>query len=164
MTLALAKIVGTRQAWLFRVVAGAFAVLAGCPGVNAQSNWPGTTAALPASTEAQLKGLLNEPSPLGDRTLGDRGAPVTVIEYASLGCAVCAAFHKTTFAQFKTAYIDTGKVYLYLPRFPHRPVCATAPMAARCVPEKDFFAGDKFTSTDRQWTARRSTTMSSTRL
>lgn len=51
-----------------------------------------------------------------DKWLGDENAPVTFIEYASSTCGHCAAFHAQTFPQFKTDYIETGKV-----RFAMRP-------------------------------------------
>ena len=37
-------------------------------------------------------------------------APITIIEYASVGCPHCAALHTEVFPAFKAKYIDTGKV------------------------------------------------------
>ena len=34
---------------------------------------------------------------VGDMALGDSGAPVTVIEYASMTCPHCAAFHQENY-------------------------------------------------------------------
>ena len=42
--------------------------------------------------------------------MGSPAAPVTVIEYASVACPECAAFHNQVFPTFKVQYIDTGKV------------------------------------------------------
>jgi protein-disulfide isomerase len=45
-----------------------------------------------------------------DMALGRRTAPVTVIEYASLGCSHCATWRREVFPLLKRQYIDTGKV------------------------------------------------------
>ncbi|HWA61423.1 MAG TPA: DsbA family protein [Caulobacteraceae bacterium] len=45
-----------------------------------------------------------------DLYLGSARAPVTVVEYASLGCPHCAAWSNDVFPAFKARYIDTGKV------------------------------------------------------
>lgn len=42
--------------------------------------------------------------------LGEAGAPVTVVEYASLTCPHCASFHAQVFGKIKANYIETGKV------------------------------------------------------
>jgi protein-disulfide isomerase len=46
-----------------------------------------------------------------DMGLGDPKAKVTVIEYASVGCPVCARWQSEVYPAFKTKYIDTGKVH-----------------------------------------------------
>jgi protein-disulfide isomerase len=56
--------------------------------------------------------------PLGDVSLGPDNAKVTIIEYASLTCSHCAAFHKTTWPELKKRYIDTGKIRFTLREFP----------------------------------------------
>jgi protein-disulfide isomerase len=50
------------------------------------------------------------PETPGVRTLGSPKAPVTVIEYASVGCPHCAAWANTVFPDFKKQFVDTGKV------------------------------------------------------
>lgn len=45
-----------------------------------------------------------------DMSLGDPKAPVTVIEYASVGCPVCGRWQSEVYPAFKTKYVDTGKV------------------------------------------------------
>jgi len=77
--------------------------------------------------------------PLGERALGDPSAPVTVIEYASMTCSHCAAFHETTFTPFKEKYVDTGKVYFIFREFPLDALATSAFMLARCVPEERYF-------------------------
>ena len=60
---------------------------------------------------------LMAPNGLPDRVLGSAEAKVTVIEYASPTCPHCATFHNTVYPEFKTQYIDTGKVQFILRPF-----------------------------------------------
>ncbi|MEC8565941.1 MAG: thioredoxin domain-containing protein, partial [Pseudomonadota bacterium] len=39
---------------------------------------------------------LATPNPLGELSLGDPAAPITIVEYSSLTCPHCAAFHTET--------------------------------------------------------------------
>lgn len=78
---------------------------------------------------------LMAPNALPDMVLGSKDAKVTVIEYASLTCSHCAAFHEKTFPAFKTKYIDTGKVRFVLREFPLDPLAAGGFMLSRCVAE-----------------------------
>ena len=47
-----------------------------------------------------------------DMALGSPKAPVTVIEYASVGCPHCAAWNNQVFPSIQAKYVDTGKVRL----------------------------------------------------
>jgi protein-disulfide isomerase len=82
---------------------------------------------------------LAEAGPLGDTVIGKQGAPVTIIEYASLGCPICAAFHKEVLPKVKKAYIDSGKVVFIYREFPIGKASQSAAAVARCVPAKDYF-------------------------
>ncbi len=77
----------------------------------------------------------------GDRILGNKEAPITIIEYASLTCGGCAQFHVVTYPQLKETYIDTGQVRLILREFPTAPVdrAQAGFMVARCVPENSYY-------------------------
>lgn len=75
----------------------------------------------------------------GDVVLGDPDAPVTVIEYASMTCSHCAAFHTGTLPQLKEQYIDTGKVKFILREFPLDNLAGAASMLARCVDQDKFY-------------------------
>ena len=44
-------------------------------------------------------------------------APVTIVEFASLGCSHCADFHHVTYPKLKKDYIDQGKVKLIFTDF-----------------------------------------------
>lgn len=96
---------------------------------------PATGAAM-AQTETDDELLVA--GPLGEITLGDPSAPVTVIEYASMTCSHCAHFHETTFTPFKEKYIDTGKVFFIFREFPLDPLATAAFMLARCLPEDRY--------------------------
>jgi protein-disulfide isomerase len=77
---------------------------------------------------------------LGEMTLGPVDAPVTVIEYFSLGCSHCRDFHARTFTPFKEAYLDTGKVHFIARDFPNNEPALRAAMLARCAGEDRYFA------------------------
>ena len=77
--------------------------------------------------------------PLGDMVMGDANAPVTIVEYASLTCGHCAAFHKDKLPTLKSEYIDTGKAKLVFREFPFDPVATAAFMVARCADKDRYF-------------------------
>ena len=102
----------------------------------------------PASAQA----LLNQPGPLGDMAQGDEKAPVTIIEYASMTCPHCAAFHATTYPELKKRYIDTGKVRFIFREFPLDPLAAAGFMLARCAgPDKYFPMIDTLFQLQKEW-------------
>jgi protein-disulfide isomerase len=82
---------------------------------------------------------LMQPGPLEDMAVGDANAPVTIIEYASMTCPHCAAFHETTYPELKKRYIDTGKVRFIFREFPLDPLAAGAFMLARCGGKDKYF-------------------------
>lgn len=84
-------------------------------------------------------GELMVAGPLGEKSLGNPEAKVTVVEYASMTCSHCQHFHTTTFAPFKEKYIDSGKVHFILREFPLDPLAAAAVMLARCAPNDAYF-------------------------
>lgn len=89
---------------------------------------------------------------LGELVLGDPAAPVTIIEYASLSCDHCGAFHRETLPVFKERYIDTGKVKLVFRDFPLEQGALRAAMIARCAgPERRYNFVDAFFSHQEGW-------------
>ena len=76
---------------------------------------------------------LMKPGTLPDNVVGNPDAPITIIEYSSMTCPHCAAFHKEVLPELKTKYIDAGKVKYILREFPLDNVAVTASMLARCV-------------------------------
>lgn len=77
--------------------------------------------------------------PLGDQVQGAPDAKVTLIEYSSLTCPHCAAFHRDTYPQLKSRYIDTGKVRYILREFPTNALAAAGYILARCDGGTKYF-------------------------
>jgi protein-disulfide isomerase len=74
---------------------------------------------------------------LPDLILGPDTAKVTVVEYASMTCGHCMAFHTKVFPDLKKKYIDTGKIRFVFREFPLDARAFAASMLARCAgPEK----------------------------
>jgi protein-disulfide isomerase len=76
-----------------------------------------------------------------DMALGNPAAKVTMIEYASVACPVCADFNNNVFPAFKAKYIDTGKVhYIAREALVHDPALAAAGfLTARCAGKDKYF-------------------------
>ena len=55
---------------------------------------------------------------------------MTIIEYASLTCSRCAAFHKESWPAIKAKYVETGKAKFILREFPLDPLSIGAFMVA----------------------------------
>jgi protein-disulfide isomerase len=78
----------------------------------------------------------------GDMALGAaEGAKVTVVEYASVTCHVCAAWQDANWAGFKTRYVDTNKVRYVFREIPTPPVNVAVAgfLLARCAGEDRYF-------------------------
>ena len=70
-----------------------------------------------------------------DFVVGDKNAPVTIIEYASLSCSHCANFHNNTLGDLKKEYVDTGKARIVFRDFPFNYPALLGSMVLRCIPE-----------------------------
>ncbi len=91
------------------------------------------------------------PSPLPDIWLGSKDAPVTMIEYASMTCTHCAAFHAETYPTLKSKYIDTGKVRFTMREFPLDPLATAGFMLARCAGPKRYPIIDLLFAQQKNW-------------
>ncbi len=90
---------------------------------------------------------------LSEKVMGDPNAPVTVIEYASLSCSHCKAFHRDTLPKIKEEYIDTGKVKLIYRDFPLGSLALAGSMLARCAGTTKFFGMvDALFKAQKSWT------------
>jgi protein-disulfide isomerase len=76
-----------------------------------------------------------------EMTLGDPNAKVTVIEYASVACPICARFDVEVFQDFKKKYVDTGKVrYVAREALTGNPALAASGfLLARCAGKDKYF-------------------------
>ncbi len=74
-------------------------------------------------------------------SLGSPRAPVTVIEYASVGCPHCAVWANTVFPELRSKYIDTGKIRFELHEMlTGNPALAAAGfLTARCASPDKYF-------------------------
>ncbi len=93
----------------------------------------------PAQAQGAPVAGLMQAGPLGDVWLGSADAKVTIIEYASMTCSHCAAFHRSTYPALKERYIDTGKVRFTLREFPLDPLATAAFMLARCEGDTKYY-------------------------
>lgn len=74
-----------------------------------------------------------------DAFLGDKNAPVEIIEFSDYQCPFCRKFWTETLPQIKSEYIDTGKVKFVYRDFPLtsiHPGAQPAAEAAECVREQ----------------------------
>jgi protein-disulfide isomerase len=74
-------------------------------------------------------------------SLGNPKAPVTVVEYASVGCPHCAVWANSVFPEFRAKYIDTGYVrFEFHEMLTGNPALAAAGfLTARCAAPGKYF-------------------------
>jgi protein-disulfide isomerase len=119
----------------FAIGTGAIAFI----GVGAAVGFSVVDSNHPVLAQSAMQAELMKPGPLGDMSLGDEKAPVTIIEYASMTCPHCANFHEITYPELKKKYIDTGKVRFIFREFPLDQLAAAAFMLARCGAKERYF-------------------------
>jgi len=78
----------------------------------------------------------------GDMALGRADAPVTVVEYASVTCGHCAAWHHDVWPAFKRQFVDTGRVRFVFRELPTPPanLASAGFLLARCAGPDGYFA------------------------
>src|SRR5262252_4432484 len=76
-----------------------------------------------------------------EMTMGSPTAKVTVVEYASVACPICARFNNEVFPEFKKKYIDTGKVrWVSREALTGNPALAASGfLLARCAGKDKYF-------------------------
>lgn len=92
-----------------------------------------------AFAQASPEIALANPGSLPEKAFGPEDAEVKVIEYASITCHHCQAFHANTWPQVKSKYVDTGKIRFVMREFPLNPLAAGGFMLARCAPEDRWY-------------------------
>src|SRR6201996_4113050 len=129
-----------RNIWCSVIFGFATALLAPLP----------SSAADAGATPAPAQNLL-QVGP-NDRILGDRNAPITIVEYASMTCPHCAHFADDVLPELQKKWIDTGKAKLVLRDFPLDGEAVHASMIARCAPPDRFYAFvDTFFADQANW-------------
>ena len=103
-------------------------------------------------TEVPVDELMKPVDGLADMVLGPADAKVTIVEYASMTCGHCAAFHKNVFPELKKKYIEPGKARFIMREFPLDNLAAAAAMLARCVGgEKSYPLVETLFATQADW-------------
>lgn len=106
----------------------------------------------PAAGRAQ-DALAEKGYAVGEMTMGDPDAPVTIVEYASLTCGHCANFHTRTWPEIKERYVETGQARLIFREVYFDQFGLWASMLSRCGGEEAFFPMlDMFLSRQQEWT------------
>lgn len=113
-------------------------------------------AATPALADKAANGSVSvielmAPNALPDIVEGNPNAPVTIVEYASMTCTHCAAFHHDVYPALKKNYIDTGKVKFILREFPLDPLATAAFMLAREMGDKRDAVVDLLFTQQKNW-------------
>ncbi len=109
------------------------------------------TAVRPAATAAALAALalagcartggMAATAQADDMSLGNPGAKVQVVEYASASCPHCARFALDVFPAFKAKYVDSGRVRYTLKEYLTEPTVLAAGgfLLARCAGKDRYF-------------------------
>ena len=102
-----------------------------------QANNQGPAAAQP---QQPTKGVVSVDD---DPVLGNKDAPVTIVEFSDYECPFCKRHFDDTYPQLIKKYIETGKAKLVFRDFPlsfHDPMATKEAVAANCAKEQ---GGDK---------------------
>ena len=138
-----------RRVFISGLLAASAGGLAGCAGSGGR---PRATAGPLNADGTPVLAELMKPGPLGEKSLGNPNAPVTIIEYASLTCPFCRKFHVNVYPRVKKELIDTGKVRWIVREFPIGRSAGTAAIINRRAPDKDYFVlFDKFLTQQKVW-------------
>jgi protein-disulfide isomerase len=82
-----------------------------------------------------------------DAVLGDKNAPITIVEFSDYQCPYCGVFENEAYPKIKSQYIDTGKVKLVFRDFPlsFHPYAYPSALFAECArsvsknPDADYY-------------------------
>ncbi len=83
---------------------------------------------------------LDTPNPLGEIRIGSLDAPVVIVEYASLTCPHCGAFHNDTLPELTKNYVETGKAQILFRPFPFDGLATAGAMLVQCVAPQQRYA------------------------
>ena len=99
-----------------------------------------------------------------DPIIGNKDAPITIIEFSDFQCPFCARFHLETLPQIMNEYINKGQVKLIFRDFPIQsihPNAVPASMAAECANEQGKFEEmyDKLFENQKEWSNQNTDTL-----
>lgn len=87
-----------------------------------------------------------------DIYMGEKEAPVQIVEYASMTCAHCQKFHTSVLSKLKETYIKEGKVRFTLRELPWDNMALAVSKVARCAPKEQYYSYiDAFFATRDNW-------------
>ncbi|WP_245297129.1 MULTISPECIES: DsbA family protein [Rhodomicrobium] len=131
----------------FALIAGAAALLAAMIGAGSFE----ARAQAPLKPDVDMTAFMKTDG-LPENVMGKEDAPYTIVEYSSMTCPHCAAFHKDVLPDLKKKYIDTGRAKYIVREFPLDNVAASAFMLGRCVePAKYFDLIDLLYANQEEW-------------
>lgn len=73
--------------------------------------------------------------------LGDKDAPVKIVEFSDMQCPFCRSFFTGAYEQIKSEYVDTGKVAIYFRHYPlsFHAAAQKSGEALECANDQDQF-------------------------
>ncbi|HVM99980.1 MAG TPA: thioredoxin domain-containing protein [Caulobacteraceae bacterium] len=97
-------------------------------------------AALAVSVAAGAAAAVDASEP-GDVAIGSAKAPVTIVEYASVGCSHCAEWDRSVFPSVKAKLLDTGQARLVVREMitGDATIATGGFMVARCAGPAKYF-------------------------
>lgn len=108
--------------------------------------------AITGAAALAFRARLGAAASVAERALGDPQAELTVVEWFSMTCPHCAAFHLETLPELKRRYLDTGKVRLVVRDFPTDALALRAAVLAHCAgPERYFAFVDALLANQARW-------------
>ena len=117
---------------IFLVIAGLIGFASYHFGSNRMLEAEANDAKKTTETAAVKKSPLHDVQ-TGEAVVGDPKAPITIIEYASLSCPHCKAFHEKVLPELKNKYVDKGIAKLVFRNFPLNEPALRAAMLVECV-------------------------------
>ena len=102
-------------------------------GVQAQGSINNQQPAVAAQPQQPTKGIASIDD---DPVLGDKNAPITIVEFSDYECPFCKRHFDETLPQLVKNYVDTGKVKIVFRDFPlsfHDPMATKEAAAANCA-------------------------------
>jgi len=115
-------------------------ILTGSVAVAGLSVAGGLLGASPASAaNARLQSAQSFKTYEDDHSLGKANAPITIVEFASLTCPHCAAFHADTFPQLEETWIADGRARMVFRHYPLDALALRASAVSECFDGERFF-------------------------